>query len=485
LTLLVLGIAAACVIAAVGGAAGKASTGRAKGAVQVYSTPATLPLRTALFDPFIFDSPERSSAFAMSRGAGAGYVRLVATWNTIAPAQPPPGFDAADPASPGYAWGAVDSAVADAEAAGLTPILDVTSAPTWALDIPASGDAAGTPDMTDLHEFAIAIATHYDGRHGAPAVHIFQVWNEPNVTFYLSPVDAAVYRSMVNAFAGPVHAADPANIVVAGDLDPFGNKTARFQTTAPLTFMRSLLCISKGAHPHATCNVPVDFDVWSHHPYSFNGPFGSARRPNDVSLGDLPKMRALLSAAARLHHIISARPVQFWVTEFSWDTNPPRLHAAPVALEARWTAEALYQMWRSGVSLVVWFLLQDQPTPSPYQSGLYFPASSLEAARPKPMFTSFRFPFVAYLDKGSVSVWGRDATSKGAVVTVQLRQGKRGSWRTVARIRANGSGIFRAKLRLAATTRDSLRATAAGSGTSLAFSLKRPSAKIRFGPWGN
>jgi hypothetical protein len=195
-------------------------------------------------------------------------------------------------------------------------------------------------------------------------------------------------------------------------------------------------------------------------------------------------MRALVSAASRLHQIVSARPVQFWVTEFSWDTSPPRRHAAPVALEARWTAEALYQMWRSGVSLVTWFLLQDQPTPSPYQSGLYFPASSLGVAQAKPMRTSFRFPFVAYLDKGSVSVWGRDATSSGAVVTVQRRHGKAG-WRTVARIRANGYGIFRAKLRLAATTRDSLRATAPGSGTSLAFSLERPSSKLRFGPWGN
>jgi hypothetical protein len=38
---------------------------------------------------------------------------------------------------------------------------------------------------------------------------------------------------------------------------------------------------------------------------------------------------------------------------------------------------------------------------------------------------------------------------------------------------------------LAATTKDSLRATASGSGTSLSFSLTRPSAKLRYGPWGN
>jgi hypothetical protein len=290
---------------------------------------------------------------------------------------------------------------------------------------------------------------------------------------------------MINAFAGPVHAADPSNVVVAGDLDPFANAAKRFHTTAPLTFMRSLLCLSTGAHPHATCRTPAHFDVWSHHPYTFNGPFGHALHPNDVSLGDLPKMRAVLRAAIRLHHVVSRRPVQFWVTEFSWDTNPPREHAAPASLEARWTAESLYQMWRSGISLVTWFLLQDQPSPSPYQSGLFFHTGSLEHARAKPMRTAFRFPFVAYLASGRVSVWGRDATSAKALVRIQLRRGPSGAWRTVARVRSNRYGIFLANLRLGATTHDWLRATAPGSGNSLAFSLERPSDKLRFGPWGN
>jgi hypothetical protein len=44
---------------------------------------------------------------------------------------------------------------------------------------------------------------------------------------------------------------------------------------------------------------------------------------------------------------------------------------------------------------------------------------------------------------------------------------------------------LRAKLKLGATTKDWLRATAAGSGNSLAFSLNPPSPKLRYGPWGN
>jgi hypothetical protein len=100
------------------------------------------------------------------------------------------------------------------------------------------------------------------------------------------------------------------------------------------------------------------------------------------------------------------------------------------------------------------------------------------------MRTAFRFPFVAYLGKGTVRVWGRDATSKKALVTIARRHGAQGAWRTVARVQTNRYGIFLATLRLKATPGDWLRATAAGSGNSLAFSLTVPKNQ-RFGPWGN
>jgi hypothetical protein len=141
-------------------------------------------------------------------------------------------------------------------------------------------------------------------------------------------------------------------------------------------------------------------------------------------------------------------------------------------------------MWHSGVSLATWFLLQDQPGPSPYQSGFFFHSKSLGSARAKPMRTAFRFPFVAYLGQGAVRIWGRDATSKKTLVTVQRRHGVHGAWRAVARVRTNRYGIFLATLKLPASTGDWVRATAPGSGLSLAFSLTVPKNQ-RYGPWGN
>jgi hypothetical protein len=423
----------------------------------------------------------------MTRASGASYVRLSVSWSSIAPSTRPDGFVATDPTSQGYNWSGYDTIIKQVEDAGLTPMLDIEGTPKWAYANKPSAPNAGTPKVADLGDFAKALAKHYDGTGTAPAVHVFQVWNEPNVSLYLNPVNASVYRSMVNAFANSVHAVNSKNLVIAGALDPFGHKKSKKQkwySTAPLAFMRSLLCVSKGARPHSTCKTSIHFDVWSHHPYTFGGAFGQAANPDDVELGDLPKMRTLLQAAVRLHHVQSTNGVRFWVTEFGWDTNPPRHHAAPMGLAARWTAESLYQAWRSGVSLLTWFGLQDRGGSSPYQSGLFRHSTSLARAQVKPVRTAFRFPFVAYLGSGKVTIWGRDATSNKQTATIQLRVGTHGHWRTVARIRANTYGIFKASLALRANQKDWLRASAPGSGTSLAFSLTVPH-DPHIGPWGN
>ena len=52
--------------------------------------------------------------------------------------------------------------------------------------------------------------------------------------------------------------------------------------------------------------------------------------------------RRVLNAAIKAHHIASRHAVQFWVTEFSWDSNPPDPCSPPFSLLSRWVPEALY-----------------------------------------------------------------------------------------------------------------------------------------------
>jgi hypothetical protein len=441
-----------------------------------------MPLRTALGNTYVFNTgPHQAAAFSTAHAAGASYVLLIAHWNQIAPAQPDSNFNASDPDSPGYNWNALDQQVTAAKAGGLTPIMEVIYAPSWAEAVPRSGVNSGSPKIAALGKFAHAIATHYDGKHGAPAVHVFLVWNEPNLSVYLTPPSATLYRKMVNAFAAAAHRVSHRNVVVAGGLDPFKNHTKRWHTIAPLAFMRQLLCVSRGMHPRATCKARTHFDVWSHHPYTFGGPRGLPRLKDDVTLGNLSSMTAVLRSAGRLHHIVSAHKPQFWVTEFCWDTTPPAPHAMPLNLQARATAEALHQMWLSGVSLATWLMLQDSAK-WPAQCGLYFAGDPIDSAKAKPTLTAFRFPFVAYRRPGGVSIWGRDATSNSRLVTIQLRHGHK-RWRTVARVRSNRYGIFVANLSLHALKTDWMRASAQGSKTSLAFSLRQPKYP-HIGPWG-
>jgi hypothetical protein len=156
----------------------------------------------------------------------------------------------------------------------------------------------------------------------------------------------------------------------------------------------------------------------------------------------------MLDAAVRAGHVVSRRPVRFWVTEFGWDTNPPDPRGVPPRLHARWVAEALYRMWSAGVSLVTWNQLRDAPFPaSLYQAGLYFSGTTPERDRPKPAVRAFRFPFVALPERGTTVTWGRTPTSKPGRVLLHVRAG--GRWRRLTGLRADRDGIFGRRLTIA------------------------------------
>jgi len=313
-----------------------------------------------------------------------------------------------------------------------------------------------------LGQFATAITTRYSGSfEQLPRVRVWLVWNEPNLSRYLAPqlsgerlVGAIRYRSMVNAFAKAAHAVHPDNVVVAGLVAPF---TFR-RDPGPLRFLRAFLCMSAGKKPRPTCFARVQLDTLSVHPYTSGGPRHRAFKPDDVSLGDLPEVRTLLQAAVRAHHIVSSRPVRFWVTEFSWDSKPPDPQGVPLKLQSQWVSEAVYRAWRAGATLFTWYLLVDKARPSPFQSGLYFQGSSWI---PKPALTAFRFPFVALRQRQRTFVWGRAPGGKPDTVVVE-KSVKHG-WKRVVSVRTNQFGIFSRTLPLRLPVSGFMRARIAGA----------------------
>ncbi len=493
-------LVAVCALAAIAVAA--ISGPRASGSVDG-ATPGH-PLSTAFVGPE-FRSPEKQQAFEHARAAGATVVRLGVWWSEVAPGggRPPAGFDPRDPADPLYRWNATDDEIRTAVGSGLRPIVDVIDAPAWAQSgrKQRPSDGPVRPSPAALADFAAALAERYSGQYAdLPRVRYWQVWNEPNLSIYLMPqsegekeVSPDWYRAMVNAMAKAIHDVRHDNVVIAGGLAPFGGDSndpsggtvPTPERIHPLEFMRQMLCMSKGAKPKPTCKARTEFDVWAHHPYTYGGPTHQAYHPDDVSLGDMGEMRGLLDAAAAAGHIKTRRQVGFWVTEFSWDTNPPDPKGLSLALHARWVSEALYRMWQNGVSLVTWWAIRDEPFPdSMFQSGLYLRGpNGIASDRPKPALRAFRFPFVAFrAGNGRISYWGR--TPAGVTKNVVVEQKSGGSWRRVVVPAVDRYGIFSGRI-VRARARGPLRAKLADrSDVSLPFSLTVPK-DFRFCPWGS
>ena len=449
---------------------------------------AARPLRTGFLDPTAFGAPNAERSVLRARTAGASIARLFLGWSQAAP-EPPAAPE--DPDDPAYHWEFMDQQVVDAVRGGLDPLVYISASVRWARGA-AVGLPGTWPSPAEFAQFARAAARRYSGTFTPPGstvplprVRFWQAWNEPNAGRELAPqrvngrpVSPAHYRRMVNAFAAAVHDVKADNLVVAGTLGPFGHDSPDIQVVAPMRFMSDLLCVSLQPPHRKTCSQRTRFDVWAHNPYTNGGPNQQAFSPVDASVGDLPEMRAMLAAAKRYGTIISARAPQFWVTEISWDTNPPDPKGVPSALHARWVAEALYRMWQAGASVVIWFRLQDDRLrQTPYQSG-FFTADG----QPKYSLKAFRFPFVALREGSSVQVWGRTPLSKGGSVIVERRAGTR--WISVARLRADRYGIFSRRLAGSSTAATALRARLASpSESSIPFSLTAPPAR-RTTPFG-
>jgi len=454
-------------------------------AVPAASAEASGLLETGFLPAESIDGPGGELQLARVRKNGASVLRLFLIWRNVAPAgeqRRRPQFDARDHADPRYQWEGFDGQVKAIVAAGLKPLVVIHSPPQWAYPPDAEiKDVAFRPDPDELGLFARAAAQRYSGRvEGLPRVRLWQAWNEPNISIMLRPqlengrpVSPGLYRAMVNEIAAGVKSVHEDNVVVAGGTAPFRDNTPEIQEQneqwGPLTFIRELLCLSPSLRP--TCSAETRFDVWSHHPYTSGGPTHQAVLPDDVSLGDLPEMRRVLDAAMRAGHVRSAGKSRFWVTEFSWDSSPPDPNGVPTALHTRWVAEALYRMWRTGVSLVTWFSIRDQPLATSYlQSGLFYRGATIEDDRPKPAMRAFRFPFVAFPEGKRVRVWGRTPTSKAERVIVE--QSFSGGWKRLGILRAGPNGIFGRLFRTG--LRGTVRARLAnGTDSAVPFSLKR------------
>ena len=441
----------------------------------------------------------RSLALRRIHATGSSVVRIPVEWRYTVSPNPPAGFDAGDPASPAYEFQAIDAAVRDTVAAGLTPLLVVSRAPAFAEAPhrwPYAYPGSWAPNPVAFGEFAAAVARRYSGsfpdpsspRSMLPRVRLLQAWNEPNLARYLEPqwivqdgrwnaFSPLAYRQLLNAFYFAVKAVEPSDVVVTAGIAPNGDAPGVGRMT-PVRFLQEMLCL--GGDVRAACPDPAHFDVLAFHPLSFAGPDQPAGSSEEVAISDIAKITSLLARARRAGTALPRAHKPVWVTELNWESDPPVAHGVPGALQAQWVSRALHRLWVAGVGLVDWqFLVDPYPdlllaTPTgglaavSRPAGLYSPGpgGDFASARPKPFLRGFALPFDPLrVDRGHVRVWAL-LMGRGQAALLQ-KQVRGGSWQTIARLRAGRDGVLNALVSISGSVRLRLSSGALVSAPAL------------------
>ena len=437
--------------------------------------------RLGFADPLFFSSEAavRSEWLRRATATGASVIRVNVYWGSVAPATRPPGFEATNPASPGYRWTTLDETVREASADGLGILFTVFHAPSWAegQEEEPEGATPGSwePSRVALGEFAQALAERYGGSfpdpadptRPLPAVKYYEAWNEPNLEEYLAPQwsggenrAANLYRGLANSFYEGVKKSAPAAKVLVGSLAPFGDEPGESRTR-PVLFLRNLFCLEGGILRKTACPEPVHLDIFSDHPIAVGAPTESAASPLDATTPDIGRLTKVLAKAGADGRALPAGKKPLWVTEFWYDTDPPDPTGLSLEQQARWYEQDLYMFWKQGAEVAIALQLRDAPEgkgyASTYQSGAY-----LLDGTPKPSATALRFPFVTQrTGPFKVAFWGI-SPHPGKVKVQALRGGK---WVTLGTAKAAGprrpfSGEIRllrlAKLRAAVGSQASL-----------------------------
>src|SRR5215217_3065663 len=387
---------------------------------------------------------------------GTDVVKIQLYWSDVAPLgrRKPAGFDAADPAS--YHWNTYPAAVNAIIAAGMRPYISIGAhAPRWASN--GRGRAGtGRPSAKEFGLFAQAVGRQF------PNVHIWSMWNEPNLFSWLSPQrkrgvpqSPSIYRRLYLAgHAGLRATGHGADRILIGELMPRGGNSSR--KIRPLDFLREMVCLDRnyrqyrGAEARARGCTKVGrlpTSGLAYHPYTLRGGPAVNDGPGDAAIGQLGRVTKTLNAIARRGKL--PRRLPLWITEFGYQTRPPDPYqGAPLKRAAAFMDESEWIAFRNSrvATYSQYTLYDDPPRPgsgplkwSSWQAGLRF-----RDAKKKPyVYDAFRLPvFVRTLSANRVEVFGGRRTLSSGTAQIESNAGG-ASYRLLGSVEVNEAGYFR------------------------------------------
>ena len=241
--------------------------------------------------------PDIDRTIALMRDAGIRWLRMNVSWDSLEP-------DRKGAYNTGMLTN-VDYAAAQARAAGMQIVMPMAEGvPYWASADPAKTTGPGGQRTwrvayrpSSYQDYADAFA-YLVRRYAPQGVHVFEVWNEPNLeAFWPSGPDGAEYAAMLRAAYPAIHAADPSARVLLGGLSPRDS----------YDFMSSVY--AAGGAPY--------FDDAAYHVYPASDPDscwnGSDGRPAFDTWCALDEFRRIMVANGD-----GAKGV--WITEYGYST---------------------------------------------------------------------------------------------------------------------------------------------------------------------
>ena len=419
--------------------------------------PLTILLALALAQPagasrtqsLTFEAPRdlmspssRADALAEIDSFGVRSLRVILTWQSVAPAADKaqrPDFEPTDPAS--YDWGEYEPLLAAIKERGWSVLMTISGpVPKWATQ--SKLDNLTRPDPSAFAAFATAA-----GRKFGDQVDTWAIWNEPNQPQFLRPQYArggratspAIYRNLYLAGArGLRKSGQGEDKILIAETSPRGNSNV----VAPLRFLRGMLCLDNRYRKRPKCGA-LAADGYAHHAYTTRqGPFFKPPQRDDVTIGVLSRLTTALDRARSAGALTKRLPI--YLTEFGIQSTPDTQQGVSLTQQVRYRAISERTAWNNPrVIAFSQYLLTDSEPTGPKQYGGFESGLRFSDGRPKPSLAGFRLPLaVKRTTSSKVSIWGLVRPATGATTATITYADGGGSFKQLRTVTTDARGYF-------------------------------------------